>query len=363
MPPTDTIDFEREFEELVRDLRALPTAAPEHVRERVRELGEPVQPLRPWDRVRAFSWRRSLLVLAPVCVLALVSAAVIHGVLNSGSQREAVATVQSEAAQGATDSARGSTGAPKGHVFGAVTDPTLASPLPTPAPNRYQDYEAWMTVRVKDLEVLSDRTNEAIRVVRSYGGYVVSLQQSAAPGRPGQADLVLRVPVARVEDALMRLAGLGAVTDRHLSIRDLEQTVQQQRQRILQLKVFVARATETLKGTLPADVRLRLQLQLEEARRNLTRTTSANKATLREASLSRISLTLTTQKAVGGTQKGGTGRIERAARDAAGFLAAAGAILLFLLIVLSPLIVLAVASVWGTRAYRRREERRLLAQT
>jgi hypothetical protein len=363
MPPTDTIDFEREFQELVRDLRALPTAAPEQLRERVRALGEPAQALKPWDRVRSVSWRRSLLVLAPVCVLGLVSAAVIHGVVNSGPQQEAVETVHGVAAQGATDSGSRTLAKPEAQVFGPLTDPTFNSPLPAPTPNRYQDYEAWMTVRVKDLEALSDRTNEAMRVVRSYGGYVVSLEQSAAPGRPGQAELVLRVPVARVEDALMRLAGLGAVTDRHLSIRDLEQTVQQQRQRILQLKVFIARATETLKGSLPADVRLRLQLQLEEARRNLSRTTSANKATLREASLSRISLTLTTQKAVGATKKGGTGRIGRAARDAASFLAAAGAILLFLLIVLSPLIALALATVWGTRAYRRREERRLLAQT
>ena len=43
MPATD-IDFEREFEELVRDLRALPTAAPQQVREHVRALGEPAQP-------------------------------------------------------------------------------------------------------------------------------------------------------------------------------------------------------------------------------------------------------------------------------------------------------------------------------
>ena len=40
MPATD-VDFEREFEELVRDLRALPTTAPTGVRERVRALGEP----------------------------------------------------------------------------------------------------------------------------------------------------------------------------------------------------------------------------------------------------------------------------------------------------------------------------------
>src|SRR6266545_1646800 len=303
MPPTDTIDFEREFQELVRDLRALPTAAPEQLRDRVRALGEPAQLTRPWDRFRGVSWRRSLLVLAP--------------------------------------------------VFGPLTDPTFTSPLPTPAPGRYQDYEAWMRVRVKDLDALSEHTNEAMRIVRSYGGYVASVEESSAAGQPGQADLVLRVPVARVEDVLVRLTRLGTVVERHMAIRDLEQVVQQQRARILRLKVFIARATETLKGSLPADVRLRLQLQLEEARRNLSRTTSANKATLREASLSRISLTLTTQKAVGGTKKGGTGRIGRAARDAASFLAAAGAILLFLLIVLSPLIVLALVTVYRPSSWSR----------
>ena len=78
MPATDTIDFEREFEELVRDLRALPTAAPEHVRESVRALGEPVPSTTRWGKLPGFPWRRSLLVLAPVCVLGLVTAAVIH---------------------------------------------------------------------------------------------------------------------------------------------------------------------------------------------------------------------------------------------------------------------------------------------
>lgn len=368
MPATDTIDFEREFEELVRDLRALPTAAPEHVRERVRALGQPAQPPRLRDRALAFPWRRSLLVLAPACVLGLVAAAVVHGVLNSSPKREVAATSRSNPLELQKGVQRGVAGGkPEEQHFGALTDTTLAatpfkSLLPAPTPTRYQDYEAWMTVRVKDLDTLSDRTNEAMRVVRSYGGYVVSLEQSTAPGRPGQADVVLRVPIARVEDALMRLAGLGTVTDRHLSIRDLERVVQQQRARIFQLKLFIARATETLKGSLPADVRLRLQLQLEEARRNLSRTKSANNATVREASMSRISLTLTTQKVVPLAKKGGMGRFERAARDAGSFLGGAGAVMLFLLIVVSPLLVLAVASLWGTRAYRRREERRLLAR-
>src|SRR5436305_643674 len=41
MPATETIDFEREFADVVRELRALPAAAPTGVRERVRALGEP----------------------------------------------------------------------------------------------------------------------------------------------------------------------------------------------------------------------------------------------------------------------------------------------------------------------------------
>lgn len=358
MPANDTIDFEREFEELVRDVRALPTAAPEHVREHVRALGEPAQHATLWDRLPRVPLRRALLVLAPACVLGLVSAAVIHGVLNSGPTREAAVTQPAQ-----VERSQGQSGAEDQQVFGAAQPDPLASPLPVPTPGRFQDYEAWMTVRVKDLDTLSDQANEAMRAARSYGGYVVSLEQSTAPGRPGQADLVLRVPVARVEDALMRLAGLGTVIERHLSIRDLEQAVQQQRARILKLKLFIARATAQLKGDLPADVRLRLQLELQEARSELSRVTSSNKATLREASMSRIALTLTTQKAVGAGKEGGAGRIERAAGDAGAFLAAAGAVVLFLLIVLSPLILLGAAAIWGSRAYRRREERRLLSAT
>jgi len=278
-------------------------------------------------------------------------AAVVHGVVSSGSHRRTLTSVNGR---------NPSTGVEHGVAGGVLQTPQDLG-LPGPTPSRYQDYEAWMTVRVKDLQGLTDQTNEAMRVVRSYGGYVASVEQSTTAGQPGEADLVLRVPVTHVQDALMQLSGLGTVVERHLSIRDLNQVVQRQRSRILQLKLFIARATEALKGSLPTDVRLRLQLQLDEARRNLARVTSAGKATLRAASLSRISLTLTTQKAVGVTKKHTEGRIERAARDAASFLAAAGAILLFLLIVLSPLVVLVALGIWGARLYRTRMERRLLA--
>jgi hypothetical protein len=232
--------------------------------------------------------------------------------------------------------------------------------LATPAPGRFQDYQAELTVRVKDVDTLHDRTAEATQIARSFGGFVSSVDESTNRGG-GQSDLVLRVPVARVQDAYFRLAQLGTVTAQHLSIRDLDQVVKSQRRRIVQLKLSIARIGQTLESSsLPADVRLRLELQRDAAKQELTRVTGSNKATLREASLSRISLTLISQQAAA-AKKGGMGRIERAARDAGSFLAGAGAVLLFLLIVLSPLIVLAAVGFWGTRAHRRREERRLLS--
>jgi hypothetical protein len=359
MPATD-VDFEREFEELVRDLRALPTAAPEQVREYVRSLGEPARARTLRDVLPALSWRRSLLVLAPVCALGLVSAALIHGLVNSGSsQHQALVHGKAGTPQhlGFSQDNAGS-GSQSG---GPATTPWSAqTSVPTQTPGRFQDYQASLTVRVKDVDTLHDRTAEATQVARSYGGFVASVDESTNGG-DGQSDLVLRIPVARVQDAYFRLAKLGTVTAQHLSIRDLDQVVTSQRRRIVQLKLSIARIGETLKSTsLPADVRLRLELQRDAAKQELARVTGSNKATLRQASLSRISLTLTAQHTTA-AKKGGMGRIERAARDAGSFLAGAGAVLLFLLIVLSPLIVLAAVGLWGNRAYRRREERRLLS--
>jgi hypothetical protein len=333
-----------EFAELAHDLRALPTAAPESLRERVRALGEPT-PRRTPPQV---PWRRSLLVLAPACALALVSAAVVHGVLSSGTSSQP---------QAVRDSSAGVVRGAAGETFA----PAAVSPVVPPDASRHQDYEASMTLRVNDLNALTDRTNEAMQVARSYGGYVASVQQSTHAGQPGEADLMLRIPVGRVEEAMVRLSQLGTVLAREVSVVDLEQTLRQQRARILRLKLYIARATEELNGSLPADVRLRLQLQLQQARQDLAAATRANGATLNEAALSHVALTLTTQQAVTPVQKGDTGRFGRAARDAGSFLAGAGAVILFLLIVLSPLIVLVVLAALGLRAYRRREERRLLA--
>jgi hypothetical protein len=108
-------------------------------------------------------------------------------------------------------------------------------------------------------------------------------------------------------------------------------------------------------------VRLLLQFQLDDARRALAEVTGAQKSTLRAAALSRIAVTLTTERAAVTVHH--EGRFGSAVDAAGHFLAAAGAIAVLVLIVVSPLLVLALLWWYGARAWRRREERRLLAET
>jgi hypothetical protein len=353
MPATDT-DFEREFAELVAQLRDVPTDAPDSLHARVRALGEPEAPPTLRDRLALVPWRRTVLLAAPVCLAALLSVAVVRGVLSSGEGRQPVLSA----------------------VGGAATTQEL-SPLPsqdsakTPhegalfsgaGSGRPVHVDASMRIRVADLDMLTDRTREAMQIARSLGGYVASVQQSTSAGKPGEADLVLKVPVGQVDQALMRLSGLGTVLDQSLSAVDLEQTLDQQRRQIRNLRLRIASIEQALRDTsLTADVRLRLQFQLQAARQSLGRLTGANRTTLRQAALSDVSVALTTQRAAGVVTKDHQGRVERAARNAGSFLAAAGAVALFLLIVASPLLLIAAAWFFGARAYRRREEQRLLA--
>src|SRR4051794_38597285 len=95
-------------EQILTELRALTLDASPALRQRVRALGEP----RARRNVPALPWRRSLLLLAPVCALGLVLAAVIHGIASSGTQKQELTF-----GRGGNGSASDS-----GEHFGAVVD-------------------------------------------------------------------------------------------------------------------------------------------------------------------------------------------------------------------------------------------------
>lgn len=303
--------------ELTTILRAGAPVAPERLR--VRVLAVRPEPRRRAPRVRP------VLVLAAAAALA-VGAALVHGFTTS---------------------------APPAVQHGGVSDSTQAQTLttvmsakaaaPAPAPNRLQHEDASLRIRVRDV---GDATGAATRVATSLGGYAQSVVY-----RGGQANLELRVPTDRVKTALARLEALGTILSQRISIEDLTNRLQTQSAQIAELRRRVAALQAALRDpALPESQRVLLRLKLSESKRALAQRLHGRTGTLAAGATARISLVLSAQKpaAAAPAQRS---RIDRMLRDAVGFLALEGIVLLFALIVASPLAVaLAVWWYWRRRA-------------
>jgi hypothetical protein len=354
-PPRN--EEERRVVATIDALRAAPPRAPEALRARVLAL-------RPQPRARFFgSRRRTVLILVAAALGLAASAAVVRGLTSSdgGSRRSSLA--QEAAPPAATTvpawtTANGSAGAPA-----APSDATTAkraAAAPVPAGGRLQRYEASITVRVPN-DRLSRATNAATRVARSLGGYAASVDFRTPAGKPGEAYLELRVPTARVQDALARLASLGSLISQRVSVEDLQDDLERQTVQIAQLRRRVHALSDALKSpSLTPVQRVELQLRLADAKRALGQRTHARKATIAAGSVARISLVLTAEKKAAIVPQP-RGRLGRMLDGAVSFLALEGTVVLFALIVLAPLLPLVALLWWAAAARRRRDERRLLA--
>jgi hypothetical protein len=337
---------------ILAELRSLP-GAPDGLRERVRALPEP-KPRFAWTLPR-IDVRRSLLVLAPAVVALGVGAAALHGVLAD----------QKPTTQGFTNAKPGSgngfgtlqrvhgaaTRAPNTDAAGQLALSPKALP---PSTTRLNKYNAWLRVRVDDSR-LAKVTTRAMEIARGYGGYVASVDMNT-PGQQGTASLVLRVPVTKVEEAVLRLGKLGAVTSQHVHIQDLQRQANVLQREILKLQTTIA-ALERKRAN--GSLSPQEQYQLAEAKQQLAQKTSARASTVREGTLATVSMTFfVPQKAAAVPHQ--QGRLGRTASNAGEFLVRELAWLLYALIVIGPIALLAAVAVLGTRAARRRSDSRLL---
>jgi len=205
-------------------------------------------------------------------------------------------------------------------------------------------------VRVDDA---GDATSRATKIATGLGGYAQSVVYDG-----GQASLDLRIPTANVQKALAQLAGLGTLVAQHISTQDLTHKLQLQSEQIAQLRRRVAALHTALQDpALPDAQRVLLQIKLAEAKRALAQRLNGQKGTLAQGATSRVSLVLTTKKAAAAAPHH-QGRLGRMLHSALGFLAIEGLVLLFALIVASP-IVLALGLIWFVR--RRATERLLIS--
>jgi hypothetical protein len=363
--PSDPVLDER-FEELAALLRDTRPRPPERLREHVRELAQAPVVERPERRRLRFERRR----LAPLAIAVLVTAALAGGIGLLASRTPGTSGGGDEAASGGSEPAtafeslrqppvtaqRDAAGALRAQepVQGAATLP--------PARGRAQEYKAELSVRVDGVDELSETTAEAMQITRSLGGFVVSATYDAPGDAEGDSVLVVRVPVGRIQDAILRFSDLGAILAQRISVADLQAQLNRQEDAIVALQRRIIRLETQLEDTsLSPETRERLRLQLLEARRSLTAREGANAQTKRRAATARVALTLTTrEEASEPAPPPGENGLGGTLRDALDVLAAVLTWSLAVLIVASPLLVLVVLTLILWRLRRRAEERRLL---
>jgi Domain of unknown function (DUF4349) len=354
---------------LVRELRAEAPVARPLLRERVRNLVD--QPAR---RRPALPRRRTALALAfvLVAVAGVSSAVVLSGGDEPGADAGAGAAAPTVTQAGATDAESGDDAAPAPERAspGFLLQPMakdarlnysertlLQEPLPTRG--RATDVALWMELRLPGAEELSAAAVEAMAVTRDLGGRVAA-SDVETEGNEGRAELALGVPVARVEDAVVRLGELGTVTGERVETIDLQRGIDRRNDRIEQLERAIRVLQLRLEsGTLTPEEELRVRLQIERHENAIEDLRHAIRADRREAATSELALVLHTREAAAKQEEDESGAVG-AAREALEFLAAAGTIALFLVIILSPVVLLLVLLWLAFRARSRRIETRLL---
>ena len=381
------------YEALVSELRATAPAAPDRLRERVLDGA-------PEFRRRMSKRRRLTLVVVPVAVVLAVGAALVHGIVNSGrnAQSGVVATALEGAVKRAVphapagvsqaDSRPAKTGqrefAPATHgeqgyalssgsndaIRGSVTDAAGATPATLGAVgsgsavsiprNRLVHAVASLEVRVSSRKELSDKTNRASQIVGSFGGYAQSVRYQNSRNGYGESVLDLRVPVQKATAALLKLATLGTVVSQQLSTQDLQTKLNHEKSGIGSLTRAIAVYESALNsGTLSGSQRVIIQIRLNNARRQLSHLRHARTGTLASGATADISLLLTTRSQAVVAHHHKQGRLGRLLGSAASFLGLEGIIVLYALIVLSPIVLIAALAWWIVRERRRREDRLL----
>lgn len=332
---------------LLNEIRANRPVASPLLRERVRAISgrEPARRASPVDR---FDLRRLLLLAAPTAAVIAIAVGVGVGLSREPAgvgvvEGSAVGTVGVTSDQALRSSAP-STGAAEAQK--AATPP--------PSKGRLQDYDATLRLQVDGIEGLSDATVKAMRVARSLGGYVGSVSYDAAADRRSAATIVLRVPTAKVETAIVRLSGLGTILAQQVRIRDVQNEVNGLRDATATLRREIAALQKALaEPGLDPGRKAELELRLQDRRQALAQSLRATEAKVRDARLARISVALTTEAP---KAKRESTRLD----GVVDVLRWEGLAALYALVVLVPLALLAAVVLLPLRVRRRREEARLL---
>ena len=340
--------------DLIHELTATRPAAPTALRARVREIAAQEAPPKAsfWPQLR-LPVRRIALVAVPAAATIAIASSAVLGLARSDSNVAALRESQAESL-GSLDKA-----APQeapGTLLGAADQNSGSAVGPTL--DRAQRISATLTVEVADSDDVSRAAQKALDLTESLGGHVVSA--NVATGDQGSAALVVRVPVDKVQEAIVQLSALGRIASQQVTIDDLQETLDRlaKRERSVRAQIAVVSArleSDALDATTRAQLESRRRT-LQQELRGLRRDTAATNT---EASMATIQLTVVTPGVL--TAVPVPSRLDRTLDEALNVLVWEGVIALAIAIVAAPFALLIFATWLGRRLYRRREEDRLLA--
>lgn len=341
---------------IVRELRETAPPAPPHLRERVRALPEPAP-----RRTFRFRLRPALAAAAATAVALGIGAALVNGLTGGSTPSRERESLGSELGEARSPS--GSFKAYPGSKEPQELAPSLRyrrGALGTgssvqPSRTRLQDYDAVLRLRVGDGDDLSGAMQKAIRDTRGLGGYIVSARYSQAA--QGDASLIVRVPIGRVQDALVRFSGLGTIVSQQISLQDL-------RPQADRLAKAIAARQDRIAELIAKRDRLGLtgaeRAELAAQRAELGRLTRQRAAVLHEGTYAQVSLGLTTRKAAEKNQDESPGAFRTFLDDTGAIFTKEAIALLYALVVVGPFALLAALALLGERARRRRANNDLL---
>ena len=347
--------------DLINELKASRPTAPVALRARVREIaaaGTAAAPRRSyWPRLSLPVFR---VAVPAVVALAIVSAGVL-GLANSGgidntfsktgTALDTPSTLPDQLEQ-AAPTQESLTGRAAG--VGMLPGTTVIAPDTT----RAQRVSATLTVEVPGSDGVSRAAQDALALTRRLGGHVVSANVST--GDEGSAALTLRIPVAKVQDAIVQLSALGRIVSQQVTIDDLQASLDALERRERSVRAQIALVSARLESeTLDATTRAQLEARLKTLRSELRQLRRDTAATSAEARMATIQVSVVTPGVLGAVPV--PSRLDRSLDEALNILIWEGVVALAILIVAAPF-ALVIAVTWiGRSLYRRREDEKLLA--
>ncbi len=255
---------------------------------------------------------------------------------------------------------------------GAQTTTTSASGLSKNQPStlsfanitsggRLADLRATLLLKVENRDQLSQQTAQAMKIARSFSGYVVTARVKAPSRGVATSYLELKVPAAHSQDALIKISSLGKILSQDISLKDLKVAVTTQSKQILGLRHEIASLRKSLADpSLSTQARSQLQAKLARAKAMLGALRVTHQQTILRGRLATITVTFTTGDLPKIAAK--PSRIHKALNRAWDGLSSEISWAAIALIVASPFLLLAALLALLVRFRRRREERRLLEQ-